>query len=169
MRWTQLLLLRQRNRSLDMPIQRVDEEQIAPALLLHEESDLIAIRREADVTPHHRSDRQHLRDRILVSVRVTAGQIAQQFPFGNVEKNDVDVFLVCRVRGKEIAGWRRYRRDLFTFKLGIDLEGLAVLLRLTLGHERGKVLLAQPGAEAAVELIGGDIERALQRLVYATA
>jgi hypothetical protein len=49
--------------------------------------------------------------------------------------------------------------------VGVHLERLAVLLRLPFGHERRQVLLAKPRPEPRVELLGLDLERALERLV----
>src|SRR6202040_1671735 len=106
---------------------------------------------------------------IFIAAGIAAGQVAQEFPIGNAEENDVDIVFVRRVRGEEIARRRRDRRDLLALDLGIDLEWLAVLLWLALGHQRREVLLAQPGAELTVEFVRRDVEGTLQGLVDAAA
>ena len=164
-----LLRVGQRHVALDGAGQHVDEHQVAAALLLHEERDLIAARREGHVASHHRTGGQRLHDRILVLARVAAGEVAHHHALGDVEERDVRVFLVRHHRRQQIAGGRRHRRDVLAFDPLPDLERLAVLLRLPFGHQRGEVLLAQPGAEARVELVGGDVEGALEGLVHRTA
>jgi len=152
--------------AFDATLVGIEQEQIPLALGPREHRDRVPVRREGQVTSVVVAHGQILGDEVVEAVGVVLAQVAVQTPIGHPEEHHVDVALVGRERGHDVARGRRHRGDLLRSSSGCGPESAAELPWGTT-LLKGAVLLAQPGPEGGVELLDVHVEDPRERTLDA--
>ncbi len=153
---------------LDLAVEGVQEQQLASALAADEKRQRVAVRCHGQVHAADGAGRQPLRDDVLVVGLEALREVLEELALAAGEDDDVGVLAQRRDRSAQVAGGEGPDRELGRLVLGqphavAEVDGLALL-----GQDLD-VALAQVPPEADVELLGRDVERALEDPVHSGA
>ena len=151
----------------DAAVDRVEEQQAAALLALGEHRDGVAVRREGEVAAQAAAELQLLGDQVLVLARERLGQVADEGPLAGVEQHHVHLAVIGAEGRHQVAGGRGDRRDLVGVAVGLDPEHPPEVAGLAGLDQLRQVLLAQPAPELDVEVLGLDLEGALDGAIDA--